>query len=62
MWLLYAGILVVLVILHTAKKFKLPHDFPPGPRFALPLVGHAHAIGADLMEGIDNNWTFNSFL
>ena len=51
MFLLYV-ILLAAFLLYLYDKhrraFHLPADFPPGPRDALPVIGHAHAFGPDL--------------
>ncbi len=33
------------------RSKRLPPDFPPGPRFPLPLVGDAFALGRDVTQG-----------
>ena len=33
------------------KSYRLPKDYPPGPRLPVPLVGDAYVLGSDLDRG-----------
>ncbi len=33
------------------KVTRLPENFPPGPRFPLPVVGSLYALGSDMYKG-----------
>ena len=50
MWFALA-VLAVLFLAYHIKKFRHPKDFPPGPRFPLPLVGDGYVMGSDITKG-----------
>ena len=50
MWLAI-GLIVVLLLIHHLWKFRHPKNFPPGPRFPLPLIGDSYVMGTDLTKG-----------
>ena len=51
MWFAIA-VLVVLLLLYHFKSTQQPKDFPPGPRFPLPLIGDGYALGSDITKGL----------
>ena len=54
MWQLYFAVAVVLFAVYHYKKFSQPANFPPGPRFPLPVIGDAWVMGTDMTAGFNN--------
>ncbi len=48
--LIFAGIL--FVFWYRKRVWGYPANFPPGPRFPLPFVGDAIALGLDIPVGL----------
>ncbi len=53
MWLLFCVVLVFLTAYWFLVATRLPKDFPPGPRFTLPVLGNALQLGWRMQTGID---------
>ena len=46
--------ITILLIFWYIKSRQHPTNFPPGPRFPLPIIGDAHTIGKDFSKGLIN--------
>ena len=45
-------VLSILAFIWYWKISQLPKNFPPGPRFPLPIVGDAYILGRDISGGL----------
>ena len=45
-------VLIILGLIWYIKSSQHPKNFPPGPRFPLPLVGDAYQFGNDISGGL----------
>ena len=45
-------VLSLLAFIWYWKTSQLPKNFPPGPRFPLPIVGDAYILGRDISGGM----------
>ena len=46
--------LLVLAIVLYIKSWKHPKNFPPGPRFPVPLLGDGYVIGTKFSDGFSS--------
>jgi len=47
LWVIFAAVLIGLYF----YSIKHPHNFPPHPKFSLPLIGDVHMVGKDINQG-----------
>ena len=52
MMLLIVLLLTFLALVWYIKSSQHPKNFPPGPRFPLPLIGDAYHFGSDISGGL----------
>ena len=50
--LLIVLLLTFLALVWYVKSSQHPKNFPPGPRFPLPLIGDAYHFGSDISGGL----------
>ncbi len=51
---LFIFVFVLFIFWYWKKVWIYPRNFPPGPRFPLPIVGDALSLGMDLSVGLKN--------
>ena len=45
-------IIAILGLIWYIKSWLHPRNFPPGPRFPLPVIGDIYVIGTDFVKGL----------
>ncbi len=50
--LFWITVLSGLWLVYWYKATRVPKNFPPGPRYPLPVLGDLHLLGSNLQNGL----------